>query len=137
MREFRKGLSKKLENSIPWLIHWGKRGIQSAVIIIEVLPITNEGIRYGALAATEVVTRSPLVGAMVFGGLTLLIEGTAALATSEFITGNVSNKMFDWFNEKVGKLIPQKAKMSRSVEAGLALYLGTPHHHGCEISGKP
>ncbi len=64
-------------------------------IIIEVLPITNEGIRYGALAATEVVTRSPLVGAMVFGGLTLLIEGTAALATSEFSTGNVSHTLFD------------------------------------------
>ena len=103
-----------------------KRVVQGAALTIEMLPITNEGARYGALAATEVLTRNPLIGAAVLGGTTLVIEGAGALAASKFITGKTGNQVFNWLNEKMSKVIPAEAKMSRPVEAGVALYLGTP-----------
>ena len=103
-----------------------KRVVQGAVLTVEMLPITNEGARYGALAATEVLTRNPLVGAAVLGGSTLLIEGAAALAASDFITGKTSNQVFEWLNEKINSRIPNETKMSKPIEAGAALALGTP-----------
>ena len=103
-----------------------KRVVQGAALTVEMLPITNEGARYGALAATEVLTRNPLIGAAVLGGTTLAIEGAGALAASKFITGKTGNQVFNWLNEKVSKVVPAEAKMSRPVEAGVALYLGTP-----------
>lgn len=107
-------------------IQSAKRVVQGAALTVEMLPITNEGVRYGALGATEVLTRNPLVGAAVFGGSTLLIEGAGALAASDFITGKTSNQVFEWLNKKISSVIPNEAKMSKPIEAGLALSLGTP-----------
>lgn len=107
-------------------VHSAKRVVQSAALTVEMLPITNEGARYGALAATEVITRNPLIGAAVLGGTTLAIEGASALAASEFITGKTGNHVFEWLNKKVDKFIPEDAKMSRVVESGVAMTLGTP-----------
>ncbi len=107
-------------------VHSAKRTVQGAVIAAEMLPITNEGARYGALAATLVTTRNPLIGAAVLGGTTLAIEGASAIAASEFITGKTGNRVFEWINKKVDKYIPEDAKMSRVVETGVAMTLGTP-----------
>jgi hypothetical protein len=104
----------------------GKQALLGAAVTFEVLPITNEGSRYAALAATEAFTRNPLIGAAVFGGATLLIEGAGAIATSDLITGTTSNKLFTWLNEKVKKHVPEGAKLSLPIEAGVALTLGTP-----------
>ena len=104
----------------------GKDALLRAAVTYEILPITNEGTRYAALAATEAFTRNPLIGAAVFGGSTLLIEGAGAVAASNLITGKTQNKLFDWLNEKVKGYVPEDAKLSVPLEAGVALVAGTP-----------
>jgi hypothetical protein len=103
-----------------------KYALTSAVVTAEILPITNEGARYGALAATEMATRNPLVGAAVLGGSTLLVEGAGAIAAANLLTGSTGNKLFNWVNEKLKKVVPDEAKMSPPLEAGLAMTAGTP-----------
>jgi len=102
------------------------RGAATAgVVAFEVVPVTNEGSRYGALAASELLTHNPAVGAAVLGGSTLLVEGAGALATAELLTKSTSNKIFNWLNEKIGKVVPADAKMSKPLEAGTAMTAGT------------
>lgn len=114
------------EGKLRKALHAAKYALQSAVVTAELLPITNEGSRYGALAATELMTRNPAVGAAVLGGSTLLVEGAGALAASDLITTETSNRLFEWVNRKLGKAIPTNAKMSKPVEAAVTLYAGVP-----------
>lgn len=106
--------------------HAAKDAVKGAVVAAEILPITNEGMRYGALAATEVATNNPLVGAAVLGGSTLLIEGAGAIATSDLITRPTANRLLAWVNEKIEKIVSPDKKMSKPLEAAVALYAGTP-----------
>jgi len=107
------------------MYHIGKRVLQSAVVGAEVLP-TNEAARYGPLLAMQAMTHSPELGAAWLGGSTLLIEGAGALAASELITSEAGSKAVTWLNDKLKKVMPKKAHISPSMEAGLALTLGTP-----------
>ncbi|CAN5409887.1 hypothetical protein BH09PAT4_BH09PAT4_01620 [soil metagenome] len=106
--------------------HAAKTAMLSAFVAAEVLPITNEGSRYGALAASELLTHNPLVGAAVLGGSTLLIEGAGALAASEILTTKTSNKLMNWMNRRLDGWVSEDTKISKPVEAGLTLTLGTP-----------
>jgi hypothetical protein len=100
--------------------------VKGAFVAAEILPVTNEGLRYGALAATEVATRDPLMGAAVLGGSTLLIEGAGAIAASDLITRPTANKMLSWVNDKIEKIVSADTKMSKPMEAAVALYAGAP-----------
>ena len=102
-----------------------KRATQTGVVVAELLP-TNEAIRYGALGlAMTKFGADPLVGAATLGGATLLVEGTAALATAELLTTDKSQKVISRINESVHKIIPEHVKMSPVTEAGVALYGGS------------
>ena len=107
-------------------LNTGKYAVKSAVVAVELLPVTNEGIRYGALAATELATHNPAVGAAVLGGSTLLIEGAGAMAASDLITRPTSNRLLSWLNDKLEKVVPVDTELSKTAEAGVAMTLGTP-----------
>ncbi len=98
----------------------------ATVVLFEVNPFTNEPTRYGLLAASEVATRNPAVGAAVLGGSTLLMETAAVLAATKFVTGDRDNKVMKVLIDGVQKLIPKDAKMSPPIEAAAALVVGTP-----------
>lgn len=119
------------------LANAGKTALQGAIVTYEILPITNEGTRYAALAATAAATHNTLASAAVFGGTTLLIEGAGAWATSSLITKDTGHKVFDWLNEQTKKRIPEGVKISKPVEAGVALSLGTPVAMMAKQQGSP
>jgi hypothetical protein len=114
------------ESKLRKALHAASYAIKSAVVTAEILPVTNEGSRYGAFAATELITRNPVVGAAVLGGSTLLVEGAGALAASDLITRPTSNRLFNWLNEKLEKVVPANARISKPVEAAIAMTAGTP-----------
>src|SRR3990167_10880042 len=80
-------------------LHMAKRALQSTIIALEVGP-TNEAMRYGAFGAVLTRSRNPLVGAVVLGGSTLLVEGAAALATADLIASEKANKTISWIRSE-------------------------------------
>jgi MYXO-CTERM domain-containing protein len=113
----------------------GKNALKAAVIMTELLPVTNEGARYGAFAYGLTVTQNPLIGAAVLGGTTLLIEGGSALAASKWVADDkikdvidrtdnrLANTRFAFLSPK--RYIPENLRVSPAVEAGLGMTLGT------------
>jgi len=105
-------------------MHVGKRAAQTVIIAGEIGPL-NEIIRYGSYGVTQAVTGNVLASAAVLGGSTLIIEGAAALATADIIDSETSNRVMSWINRKMHKVIPEDAKMSPIMEAGVAMYGGS------------
>lgn len=112
-----------------------KNAVKAAVITTELLPITNEGLRYGAFAYTQTVTHNPLVGAAVLGGTTMLVEGASAIASAKWVAQDkikdvidkvddrLTDTKFAWMSPK--RYIPENLRVSPVAEAGLAMTLGT------------
>ena len=85
-----------------------KDAIRKAVVAAELLPVTNEGSRYAAFAAANVITHSnPLAGAIVLGGSTLIVEGAGAIAASSLITRPNGIKFSGWLNKKLHNFLPE------------------------------
>jgi hypothetical protein len=112
------------------VLPWMKRKAEQAVVAAELIPLTNEGSRYGAFTAAEVAyPHNPLIGAAVLGGTTLLVEGAGALAAADILTDATDHKLLNWLNRKTtnattGRL-ESEATMS-SAKAITAYHLGTP-----------
>lgn len=116
-----------LENrsNIRKALHVGKRAVQSAVVVAELLP-TNEAIRYGAFAASQVATGGdPVLGAAVLGGSTFVVEGTAAMAASSLVTSDKGLSSIGKINERLEDIVPPDAKLTPLTEAGIALFGGS------------
>lgn len=105
-------------------MHIARRSIQATVIVAEVGPL-NELARYSAFGIAQTLSGDALVGAAVYGGSTLIIEGTAALATADIFGSDISSKAFGWINKKLIRFVPEEAKMTKTVEAGVALLGGS------------
>ncbi|HUA13106.1 MAG TPA: hypothetical protein VL989_01235 [Candidatus Sulfotelmatobacter sp.] len=103
-----------------------KYSLEGAVVAFELLPITNEGSRYGMLLATEAITNQPIVGAAVLGGSTLLVEGAGAIAASDLLTTDKATKSIDWLNGRIDNIVGPNWQVPKSLEALTALYLGVP-----------
>lgn len=99
-----------------------KIGFEAAVVGAEVLPV-NEAIRYGAFAVAQVNYGNPIMGGLVLGGVTMLIEGGAALAASDLLSTHQGIKVTSWAKDKLNKIVPENNRMSPLVESGVA-YLG-------------
>ena len=110
----------------------GSSALKAAAVAIEVLP-TNEAICYGSFAYAQTMTNSPVVGAVVMGGTTFLVEAAGALGAADWVAkeriGDVLEKIDSRLTgTKLGFLSPKRyipEKVSPPVEAGLALALGT------------
>ena len=105
-----------------------------SLVAIELLPITNEGIRYGSLALALTKTHSPFIGALMLGGSTLLVEGAGSLAAAELIKTKTdeqpnSTNESGWLKkntiDRVDKMIPKRTKIPLLTEAGIALTAGS------------
>lgn len=101
-------------------------GLKGAVVTAELLPITNEGSRYGAFALTEAYSNNPILGALVLGGMTALVEGSSALAASSLVTEPTAQKLLGWLERKTSKLIPNDKELSVETTVGISMTLGTP-----------
>jgi hypothetical protein len=113
--------------------------IRKAVVAAELLPVTNEGSRYAAFAAANVLTHSnPLAGAVVLGGGTLIVEGAGAIAASSLITRPNGVKFLKWLNNKLQNFLPEDKGLSKPiVDAGIAMTFGTPALMTVEQGRKP
>lgn len=123
---------------------------KAALVAFELLPLTNETTRYGALAYAETQTQNPLVGAVVLGATTFAVEASGAIAAAHWTTEGVLARRMDIAREKVdsfkerlkerplmGKIRlhriipsiprpnPETSEMSGLTEFGLALTLGS------------
>lgn len=112
------------ENKLKKSLQVAKHALQTSIVVLEVTP-ANEIMRYGILAMALSQTQDPLVGAAVLGGSTLVIEGSASLATADLLTTETSKHGIDWVNQKIEKIIPKNVKMSSVAEAGIAMYGGS------------
>lgn len=121
------GLNDEVElrtTGIKRIVHQTKRALQMAAIVAELAP-TNEAIRFGAFGAAQAISGDPLAGAAALGGSTLVVEGSAAVATADLLTTEKGNKAIEKVKEKIDKHISPDAKLSPLGEAGLAMLGGS------------
>lgn len=110
-------------------------GAKAMATMIEILPVTNEGLRYGALAAMQGFSHSPVLGAAVLGATTFAVEAGGAVAASEWIADGTVNRIIDRVDTKVRdtklaflspkRVLPEGMRVTPLAEAGVALTLGT------------
>lgn len=105
-------------------MHTLKRAGQGAIVAAEVSPL-NETVRYSLFGASMVYSQSPLTGALVLGGSTLVIEGAAALASASLISSENGSRSVKWINGRLEKVRKSNAKMGPLAEAGTALIGGS------------
>jgi hypothetical protein len=113
----------------------GKSALKTAIITAELLPVTNEGFRYGAFAYAQTVTNNPAVGAAVLGGSTLLVEGASALASADWVSKDKVKEVLHKVDNRLKntkfrslsphRYIPESPHVSPFLEAGVGLTLGT------------
>lgn len=117
------------------LVGKGVTALKLAAITAEILPITNEGSRFGAFAYAQTITHNPVVGAAVLGTSTLLVEGAGVLAASDWIAKDRIKDAIDRVDEKLDgtkfsflspkHYIPEDVHISPIAEAGLAMTAGS------------
>jgi hypothetical protein len=101
------------------MLQRAKTAAELAVVAAEVTP-ANEALRFGAFAAVIADGAPPVVSGLVLGATTLAIEGGAALATADLLRTKTGSKVLEWVNRKMSRIIPEDAKMSPLMEAGVA-----------------
>lgn len=79
-----------------------KRAGQTAVVLAELSP-ANEAIRLGAFGAGEILSHSPVVGALTLGGSALLVEGAAAISAASLLGTETNDKFNSWLRAKISK----------------------------------
>ena len=102
-----------MENETPTGKNIGMTVLKTSVIAYEMLPI-DDVLRYGMTIGAVAHTQSPLVGAAVLGGATLITEVSAVLASAKWIAedriGGVLDKAhhkIDAFKHKLNTLMPR------------------------------
>jgi hypothetical protein len=96
---------------------------QMAVVGAEVSPL-NEVARYSLLGATIAAGGDAPTAAAVFGGSTLVIESSAALASAPLLSGERANKIADKLKSRLGDnsfILPQNRATNALVKGGVAL----------------
>jgi len=102
-----------------------KDGLRVGVIAAEVSP-ANEVMRLSVFAASQVNGGDTLLGALAYGGSTLVIEGLAARATSPLLSKDEPSKVISTIHEKLqGITKTEYPSMSLPLEASLGLLGGS------------
>jgi hypothetical protein len=113
----------------------GMTALKAAAVTIELLPVTNEGLRYAAFMYSQTYSHNPILGAAVLGGSTALIEGAGALAAANWVAkdriknvidgvdNNLANTKLAFLSPK--RHIPEQLHISPLAEAGVAMTLGS------------
>ncbi len=121
--------------------NWLGRKTAQAVIAAELFPGTNEAPRFSAFVAAEAAfPNNPLIGPLVLGGSTFLIEGAGAVATARVLTDETDHKVVNWLNHKiddatVGRDISPAAE--RFAKISVAYNIGTPALLALEQAQNP
>lgn len=119
------GIPDVTQNQSDQKTHPLVRTFQGAIIAAEVGPL-NEALRAGIFTAAMVHSEgSPLAGALAYGGATLLVEGTAAVATAGLLGSDRGSSAVHKVTEKLNSSLPEGAKMNKLTEAGVALLGGS------------
>jgi hypothetical protein len=86
----------------------------------------NEIARYALFGAALAASRSPVTAALVFGGSTLAIESTGALAAAPILDGPNADKFIRKLSTTLSKVNIERNKLiNPAVQAGVALYGGS------------
>ncbi len=107
--------------------HASWRTLQCAVVAGEVSPL-NEALRYGALALAFSITEGvmpALVGGLVLGGTTFLIEAPAGVIAADLVTTDAGDRVLTKVNDFIEKKIPNDTKMNPGIEVGVAMLGGS------------
>ncbi len=103
----------------------GRRALGRIAIAVEVNPLTNGPIRYGAFAATLKSTGNVPLSVGVLVGTTLLVEGGGALAMGDVLERDTS-KTLKVLDKAVDKIVPKDKRVSPLAEAVITNYAGVP-----------
>ena len=86
----------------------------------------NELARYALFGAALAASRSPVTAALVFGGSTLAIESTGALATAPILDGPSAERFIGKLSNRLSTATVERRKLiNPAVQAGVALYAGS------------
>lgn len=103
-----------------------KRSGQTALLMAEILPITNEGSRLAIYGAAIAAHDNPYFAGGALGIATFVIEGVGGVAAASLYNTDNSRKLFVKVNNKAEKLgVPVDRKLSAATKAGWTLMGGT------------
>lgn len=113
----------------------GLTALKATAVTVELLPVTNEGLRYSAFAYSQTLTHNPVVGAAVLGLGTFMVEAAGVLGSANWIAKDHIKDIIDGIDDKLAntklsflspkKHIPENLHVSPLVEAGVAMTLGS------------
>jgi hypothetical protein len=101
--------------------------MSGAFVAAELNPITNEGARVAAFAATEALLDSPIASASAFAAATFAIEAAGSIATAKLLDTQAGQKVTDKMHtvlEKTG--LNRVIGSSPATEAAVAMTAGVP-----------
>lgn len=117
------------------LVGRGIAALKLAAVSFELLPITNEGSRFGAFAYAQSVSHSPVMGAAALGASTFIVEGAGVLGAADWIANDRVKGVLDKVDNKLEgtklsflspkHIIPESVRVSPVVEAGIAMTAGS------------
>jgi hypothetical protein len=103
----------------------GKRAVVNTAVAIEINPLTNGPLRYGAFAATLKTTGNVPLSVAVLAGTTAVVEGGGALAMGDVLERGTS-KTLNIFDKGVDKIVSKGQRVSPLAEAVITNYAGVP-----------
>ncbi len=102
-----------------------KRTVEGAILFAEVTPI-NEAMRISAGSFAIAKGLDPIGVATVYGGITAIIEGSAAIVAASWLEDGNSKRAINWFNDKLEKRgISPEAKFSGLTKSAIAFLGGS------------
>lgn len=103
-----------------------KHSGQTALVMAELLPVTNEGSRLAAYGAVQGLTRNSIAAGAALGLSTFALESVGGLAAAGLFETDRSKKVFDTLNEKGKKIgIPTEKNLSTPAKVWFTFMGGT------------
>ncbi len=100
-------------------------GVDMAIVGLEITP-ANEAARFGIFSASQAVSSNPAVGALAYSGATFLIEGAAALATSDLFASGRGRNVVDRVHNILDRFLPEDTQeLTLAAEVSLGLVGGS------------
>jgi len=114
----------------------GTTAVKAGVIGFELMPVTNEGFRFGALALALTQTDNPYIAAGVLGASTFMVEGSGVVAAADWVARDRIGQVVDSIDERLQRwprlhkvlspkrLTENRTEMSMMSQVGVAFTLG-------------
>lgn len=94
------------ESGLRAVINRARYAADSAIVGLEISP-ANEAARGAVFAYSQTLSSNPVVGALAYGGATLAIETTAAVAAADLFSSGRGKQVADKVRSRIERFIPE------------------------------